>query len=136
VKLRRSQAPPPAILFVIPAIQIPLLLLFFFLVGSTFLLQPGISVAVPSSPFILTPRSEPLVISVPPPPSTQFFFDGHPTDLPGLRNQMAGLRGRARTVVIRAGRTTPYERVVEVVNTSLELGFSTVLATSRDPGAR
>lgn len=136
MRLRRSVGPPPAILFVIPAIQIPLLLLFFFLLGPSFLLQPGISVAVPSSPFVLSPRNEPLVIAVPPPPSTRIFFDGHPTDLPGLREELTAMRGRARTVVIRADRRTAYERVAEVVNTSLELGFPTVLATSREAGAR
>jgi biopolymer transport protein ExbD len=134
MKLLRAQPPPPAILFVVAAIQLPLLIVLFFLIGSSFLLQPGISVSVPDSPFVLSPRTAPKVVAIPPPPSTAVFFDGAPTDLAGLRESLEGLRGSTHTIVIRADRLAVYDRVVEAMNIALDAGFPVVLATGDEAG--
>ncbi len=135
MKLRRSPSIPPAILFAVPVIQLPLLLLFFLLPKSSMLLQPGISVSVPDSPFVLSPRQDPAVVTVPPPPSSSLFFSGLPTDIDGLRTSLEGLGSRSRTIVVRADRRAPYDRVVQVMNLALEMGFPVVLATTEERAA-
>jgi biopolymer transport protein ExbD len=38
--------------------------------------------------------------------------------------------GRGRSLVVKADASTPYELVMEIMNRSLALGFSVVLATT------
>jgi len=134
MKLKRSAGVSPVLLFAIPAIQLPLLLIFFILLGASYLLQPGVSVSLPDSPFVLSPQKSPRVVTVSPPPSSAIFFDNRQTDLEGLREALQPLRGRSQTIVIRADRRVIYDRVVDVMNTVLELGFPVVLATTEEAG--
>ncbi len=134
MKLKRSAGVSPVLLFAIPAIQLPLLLIFFILLGASYLLQPGVSVSLPDSPFVLSPQKSPQVVTVAPPPSSAIFFDNRQTDLEGLREALQPLRGRSQTIVIRADRRVIYDRVVAVMNTALELGFPVVLATNEEAG--
>lgn len=132
MKLLRAQPPPPAILFVVTAIQLPLLMVLFFLIGNAFLLQPGIAVSTPESPFVLTPRTPPKVVAIPPPPSSSIYFEGSPTDLSGFRASLETLRDSPLTIVVRADRRAVYERVVEIMNIALEMGFPVILATGSE----
>lgn len=132
MKLSRSPSASPVLLFVVPAIQLPLLLVFFFFMGSSYLLQPGVAVSLPDSPFVLSPRKEPKVVAVPAPPSTAFFFEDRPTDLAGLRSSLASLKGRRQTIVVRADRGAVYERVFEAMNAALEAGLPVVLASGEN----
>ncbi|GAB4166327.1 MAG: hypothetical protein Fur0032_03620 [Terrimicrobiaceae bacterium] len=133
MKLRRSPGPHPTLMLVVPAIQLPLLLLFFILLGASFLLQPGVTVTVPDSPFILSAAREPSIVSVPAPPASSIYFGNRQTDIEGFRSALEPLRGRPRTIVIRADRLAPYDRVTAVMNIALELGFPVVLAASEQP---
>lgn len=117
-------------MLVIPTVQLPLLLLFFILLGASFLLQPGVRVTVPDSPFVLSAARDPAIVSVPAPPASAIFFGNRQTDLEGFRSALEPLRGRPRTIVIRADRLAPYDRVSAVMNVALEMGFPVVLATS------
>jgi len=135
MKLARSPSASPAWLFAVPAIQLPLLLVFFFFMGSSYLLQPGVGVSLPDSPFVLSPRKEPVVVAVPAPPSSAFYFEDRTTDLAGLRAALAGLRGRRQTIIVRADRGALYERVFEAMNAALEAGLPVVLASSEDRDA-
>jgi len=132
VKLRRSPAPHPVVLLLAPAIQLPLILIFFLLLSSTFLLQPGIAVNVPQSPFLLSPQQNPRIISITEPPLSNIFFDNEKMDLPKLRQRLKDVRGHTRTVIIKADQHALYENIAAVMNTALELGFSVVLATSEE----
>jgi biopolymer transport protein ExbD len=134
MKLRRSPTIPAALLFAIPAIQLPLLLIFFVLLGASFLLQPGVSVSLPDSPFVLSPRRSPKVVTISPPPSSAIFFDNRQTDLEGLKSALEPFRGRPQTIVIRADRRVLYDRVMAVMNAALEMGFPVVLATTEESG--
>lgn len=134
MKLLRTQPPPPAILFVVAAVQLPFLMVLVFLIGSSFLLQPGISVSVPDSPFVLSPRTPPKILAIPPPPSSALYFDGVATDLMGLKASLKALRGSPLTIVVRADRMAVYDRVVEAMNVALEMGFPVILATGGEAG--
>jgi biopolymer transport protein ExbD len=130
VKLRRSPIPHPALLFLAPALGLLLILLFFLLPSTAFLLQPGVSVRVPQSPFLLSPQRNPRIISITAPPMSAVFFENEETDLTGLRAALQKIRGRSQTIIIKADRHAIYEKVSSVMNLALELGFPVVLATS------
>lgn len=136
MKLSRSPAPNFAWMFVAPALQMALILIFFLLMSTTFMLQPGIAVSVPKSSFVLTPRHSPGVVSITSVPVPAIFFEDEEVSAPALRETLRKARGRIQTIIIQADRRAPYEQIAQVMNAALELGFPVVLATAEESEAR
>jgi biopolymer transport protein ExbD len=105
VKLQRSPSLHPALLFIAPSLDVVLALIFFIILSTSFLLQPGVGVSVPDSPFLLAPQRNPLIISIVAAPLSSVYFENEETDL---------------------------EKLAAVMNISLGLGYPTVIATSED----
>jgi len=133
VKLVRTAGLHPALIFVAPALDVVLALVFFIVLSTSFLLQPGVSVSVPSSPFLLAPQRDPQVISVTAPPLSAVYFESDEVSLEALRERLLAQQGRRRTVVIKADQLAAFDLVARVMSVSLELGYPTVLATSDAP---
>lgn len=133
MKLVRSAGPHPALIFVAPALDVVLALVFFIVLSTSFLLQPGVSVSVPVSPFLLAPQRDPQVVSVTAPPLSAVYFESDEVSLEALRDRLRDQQGRRRTVIIKADHLAPFDLVARVMNVSLELGYPTVLATSEKP---
>lgn len=133
MKLVRTAGLHPALIFVAPALDVVLALVFFIVLSTSFLLQPGVSVSVPSSPFLLAPQRDPQVISVTAPPLSAVYFESDEVSLEALRERLLAQQGRRRTVVIKADQLAAFDLVARVMSVSLELGYPTVLATSDAP---
>lgn len=129
MKLARSPGPHPALLFVAPALGVVLSLIFFIVLSTSFLLQPGVAVSVPESPFLLSPQRDPQVVSVTAAPLTAVYFENEEIPIAGLRARLSAGDGR-RTLIIKADRLAPFDLVARVMSVALELGYPTVLATS------
>lgn len=134
MKLRRAQRPSPVLVFLAPALCLALVLIFFLLLSSSFLLQPGISVNVPQSPFLLSPQRDPRIVSVTAPPLSAVFFENEKMDLARLKERLRATPKRSQTIIIKADRHALYEKITEVMNVALELGFPVVLATADENG--
>jgi biopolymer transport protein ExbD len=119
-------------MFIAPSLDVVLVLVFFLVLSTSFLLQPGISVDVPDSPFLLAPQRDPLVVSVLAPPVSAAYFENERVDAAQLRKKLADRPSRNNTIIIKADREAPFERVSEILNISLGLGYPTVIATSED----
>jgi len=132
VKLARTPAPAPALIFIAPALDVVLSLIFFLLLSTSFLLQPGVAVSVPDSPFLLAPQRDPQVVSITAAPLSSVYFDNAQVSFEHLREKLAAQRGRKRPVIIKADRQAPFEQIARVMTIALELGFPTVVATSED----
>ncbi|MBU6182360.1 MAG: biopolymer transporter ExbD [Verrucomicrobia bacterium] len=132
MKLERTPGPHPALMFIAPSLDVVLVLVFFLVLSTSFLLQPGISVDVPDSPFLLAPQRDPLVVSVLAPPVSAAYFENERVDAAQLRKKLADRPSRNNTIIIKADREAPFERVSEILNISLGLGYPTVIATSED----
>jgi biopolymer transport protein ExbD len=130
VKLVRTAGPHPALLFVAPALDVILTLIFFLVLSTSFLLQPGVAVSVPDSPFLLAPQREPQVVSVTAAPLSSVYFENQQVSLPDLRKRLEAQHGRKRTLVIKADRLASFDLIAQVMTVSLELGYPTVVATS------
>lgn len=133
MKLVRTAGPHPALIFVAPALDVVLILVFFLLLSTSFLLQPGVAVAVPDSPFLLAPQRDPQVISVTAAPTSAVYFENQQVSFETLRTRLESQHGRKRTIVIKADRLAPFELIAHVMTVSLELGYPTVIATSESP---
>lgn len=130
MKLVRSPGLHPALIFIAPALDVILSLIFFIILSTSFLLQPGIAVSVPQSPFLLAPQRDPQIISVTAAPVPAIYFDDAEVSAPELREKLQAQGSRKRTIIIKADRQTPFDKVNEVLTIALELGFPAVIATS------
>jgi biopolymer transport protein ExbD len=132
VKLARTLNPGFGLLLLLPIADVAAGLLLFLLLSGGFLLQPGIAVKVPDSPFLLAPQRDPSVVSITGEPVPAIYFDNRRLETTELDTRLASIRGNNRTLIIKADRRAPVELLVQVVNVAVLRGFSVVLATS-DP---
>jgi biopolymer transport protein ExbD len=130
MKLTRSVRLNPFLIFLIPLVDICFLLLLLFLVSSTFLLHPGISVNLPFSRFTLGPQRDPIIVSITAGPYPLIYYRDQQINLEDLGRRLKEDRSKDRSIIIQADRQTPQGSVVEVMNLCLESGYSVVLATS------
>jgi biopolymer transport protein ExbD len=130
MKLTRSVHLNPFLIFVVPLVDLIFLVLLLFLVSSTFLLHPGISVNLPFSKFTLGPQKNPLIVSITAGPYSTIYYRDQQIQLRELARRLEQDRGAERSIVIQADRLAPQGSVVEVMNLCLENGYSVVLATS------
>ncbi len=96
------------------------------------MLQPGVAVNVPQSPFLLSPQRNPRIISVTAPPLSAIFFENEEMDLTRLREALRRIQGRSQTIIIKADKRALYENISAVLNAALETGFPVVLATAEE----
>jgi biopolymer transport protein ExbD len=120
-------------LCVFPAVNVLFLLIFFLLLSSNFILQPGIAIAAPFSRFTLGPQINQQIISITGGASASIYFRDQKVTLQQLEPLLQKAKEEGRSVIIRADRRTPYELVVAVMNAALEKGVNSVsLATSSE----
>ncbi|WP_246189544.1 ExbD/TolR family protein [Methylacidimicrobium cyclopophantes] len=126
----------------VPLVTVLFLLLLFFLLGSSFVTQPGLVVELPKSSLGVRVPSGGWIVSVTLTPETKegggrkplIFCRDELLDLAGLRKLLeeAG-RGRPpQTLVIRADKDAPAGLLVEIMNAALAQKWSVLLATQPD----
>ncbi len=133
MKLTRSTPLPPGPLGFVAPLNVVLLLLFFFVLGSSFVLQPGIAVTLPYSQFTLPPQVNAQLVTMQPGTPAQIFYHDQPVSVAELGRQLAAFRGSPRSLILRADRGTPYDAVVAVMNEALKQDFTVALATVPNP---
>ncbi len=134
MKLTRTATTVSALpLGLVAVVNVVLILLFFFLLGSSFVLQPGVAVTLPFSALSLPPQVNARLVTLQPGPPLRIFYQDEPVTLEQLGRRLAEYRGSPRSVVLRADRGTPYESVVAVVNQALRQDYNVALATVPPP---
>jgi len=133
VKIQRTPGLHPALMFIAPSLNVVLLLVFYIILSTSFLLQPGVTVEVPQSPFLLAPQRNPLIISIATAPLSSIYFENDAVTLDELRTKLKEYGGRNHTVIIKTDRRSPVEQLTRVMTVSLSLGYPTVIATSEEP---
>ena len=133
MKLTRTLQINPALIGVVPLINVMFLVLVFFAMGSRFLLQPGLAVSLPTSTFVLAPGRQPQLVSIAAVPVPAIYHGDQRVTLEELGPRLATVTGRERTLVIKADQRAPYDLLARVMNVGLEHGFSLVLATAPEP---
>ena len=116
-----------------PIIDVVFLLIFFLLLGSNFLSQPGISVSPPFSHFTLPPQLNQQIISITGGAAPTIYFRDQKITLQQLGPLLDAAKREGRSIIIKADRLTPYETVVAVTNAALEHGISSVALAATTP---
>jgi biopolymer transport protein ExbD len=107
MKLTRSVHLNPFLIFIIPLVDLFFLLLLLFLVSSTFLLHPGVSVNLPFSKFTLGPQKNPLIVSITAGPFPSIYYRDQQIQLGELARRLEQDRGAERSIVIQADGLAP-----------------------------
>ncbi len=132
MKLERSPGLHPALMFIAPSLDVVLALIFFIILSTSFLLQPGVEVSVPDSPFLLAPQRDPLVVSIAAPPISALYFENEQVTIEELRERLERRPSRNNTIIIKSDRLAPVEQLAGVMNITLGMGYPTVVATSEE----
>lgn len=132
MKLERNFQINPALVGVVPLINVMFLVILFFALSSRFLLQAGLAVSLPTSSFVVTPARQPQLVSISAAPIPSMYHGDRRVTLDELGPRLAAIEGKERSLVIKADRSVPYDMVVNVMNVGLHHGYSIVLATARE----
>jgi biopolymer transport protein ExbD len=140
--LNRRLQPLHGVIDLVPMVTVVLLLLCFFLLSSSFVLQPGIKVNPPRSEFSEGTPSSRLIVAVamaPPqvdangnalPPHPVLFFNDQIVTLDGFRRQLDQLPvGRSTpALLLNADRNVPLDVVTDIMNAAFAHRLSINLA--------
>jgi len=132
MKLTRTKEYNFGWLVLFPVVDVAFLLMFFLLLSSNFILQPGISLSLPFSKFTLGPQVNQQIISISGGAVPAIYFRDQKITLEQLGPLLDAAKRENRSIIIKADRATPYEMVIAVTNAALEHGISSVaLATTQ-----
>lgn len=126
MKLVRSPMPRRSFLYLAPFLDVAMVLLAFLPLTTNFLLQPGIAVAPPASPFLLAPVRNLQVLSITPPPAAAIYFRDRKVE-PG---ELAAHLPTQASIVIKADGDAPYRLVVAAIQAALAGKNRVILATT------
>lgn len=133
MKLSRTKEYNFGWLVVFPLIDVVFLLIFFTLLSSNFILQPGIAISAPATPFLLGAQRNPQIISITGGAVPSIYFRDQKTSIAQLGPLLDEAKRENRSIIIKADRQTPYELVVAVTNVALEHGISSVSLAGASP---
>jgi len=133
MKLSRTKEYNFGWLVLFPLLDVAFLLVFFLLLSSNFILQPGISVSMPFSRFTLGPQINQQIISITGGAAPAIYFRAQKITLEQLGPLLDAAKREGRSIIIKADRLTPYETVVEVTNAALEHGIPAVALATTSP---
>ena len=133
MKLSRTKEYNFGWLVLFPLLDVVFLLVFFLLLSSNFILQPGIAVSMPFSRFTLGPQINPQIISITGGAAPAIYFREQKITREQLGPLLDAARSESGSIIIRADRFTPYEMVVEVANAALEHGITSVALATTPP---
>jgi biopolymer transport protein ExbD len=134
MKLSRTKEYHFGWIVLFPLLDVVFLIVFFLLLSSNFLLQPGISVSMPFSRFTLGPQVNQQIVSITGGAAPAIYFRDQKVTLEQLGPLLDSAKRESASLIIRADHLTPYEIVVSVANAALEHGINSVaLATTPPP---
>jgi biopolymer transport protein ExbD len=114
-------------------VNVVLLLVFFLLLSTSFLLQPGVAVGLPAARFLLPAMQDPLVVAITGDPGARVYFEDRAIDPDQLVARLQSRRTDSRQVVIKADVNAPHGLVAKVTGLALEGGFSVAMAATQAP---
>jgi biopolymer transport protein ExbD len=124
VKLELTLPERPGFLHAVPLFNLFALLLMFFVLGPTLVLQSGVAVELPPSRFQMERFSGALAVTLGPGQPPQLYFGRESTNLDGLGRLLDERRGNAQgTILLRSDAGTPVGLEREVCELILRKGY-------------
>jgi len=116
------------------ALNVILLMVFYVLLSTSFLLRPGVAVELPVSRSLLPAMQDPVVVAITGGAGAAVYYEDALVEADQLGARLDAHRGSSRQVVIKADKEAPLSLVTQVTETALSRGFAVALAASPAPG--
>ncbi len=141
MNLPRLQPARPGVLLLAPVASVLLLALFYAGSGRALVVQPGVTLALPPSPFVVPPARGALVVSIVSGTAPRIFVGERAVSLDELDQALRQAAAAdaeepgtaARTLLLRADRGVAYETVFAVAGKAVARRFTVVLAAAPAP---
>lgn len=134
MRLPRCSPSSAPLLLLAPVLATLLGLIFYLLLGGYFVLQPGVALKVPESPFLLLPQHDPQVVSVTGSPLPQIYYDHNVVTPEELEESLRKVR-KTGSLIIKADKLAPYDLLLKIMTIGVRCGFTIVLATGMSPSS-
>jgi biopolymer transport protein ExbD len=134
MRLPRCNCAGAPFLLMAPILAVLLSLVFYLLLGGYFVLQPGVALKAPDSPFMLLPQHDPQVVSVTGAPLPQIYYDNSVVTTAELEEALRKTHATG-SLIIKADRLAPYDLLVRIMTIGVHCGFTVVLATGTGPSS-
>src|SRR5204862_2380340 len=116
MKLSRTKEYNFGWLVLLALVDLVFLLVFFLLLSSNFILQPGISVSMPFSRFTLGQQITQQIISITGGAAPDIYFRDQKITPEQLETLLDAAKREGRTIIIKAGTLTTHSHVVAVTD--------------------
>ncbi len=124
MKLELTLPERPGFLHAVPLFNLFALLLMFFVLGPSLVLQSGVAVELPPSRFQMERFSGALAVTLGPGQPPQLYFGRESTNLDGLGRLLDERRGNVQgTILLRSDAGTPVGLEREVCELILRKGY-------------
>ena len=131
----RRRLVPETNLNLIPLIDVVFQLIVFFMVATTFIITPGISLLLPTSNTAEPVAMTRLVVTVV--SRNEIYFNKEKHDLESFSLRLSEVteeeRAAIKTVVLEGDRSVPYSLLVEVLDVLRRNGFKGINLRTREP---
>ncbi|MEW6534230.1 MAG: biopolymer transporter ExbD [Candidatus Auribacterota bacterium] len=106
-----------------PLVDVVFLLLIFFMLSSSFILQPGIPVDLPQANETPQHQEENLVVTLT--REHQLFFNNERVTFEGLQRRLRSMarKNKDGMLIIKADANTRHGRVVDIMNSARQAGI-------------
>jgi biopolymer transport protein ExbD len=129
VKLESQMALTPRFLHLVPFLGVVMILLTFYLLGSSVVMQSGIRVQPAASSSLLEPMPHAHIITVTAGTTPRVYWNDKPVTFLELEKSLGDGRGKSRQVLVRADELAAYGLVVRVSELAFQHGYDVVHAT-------
>lgn len=128
MKLERTFRFSPALFGIMPLMNVLFLVLVFYVLGSKFILNPGVQVSLPATLFAIGPQRNAEIVSITAGPIPAIYHRDRQVTLGELRALFAKSRSAEKSVIIKADRNAPAHMVTDVTTEALRQSYTVILA--------
>jgi len=128
VKLERTFRFSPALFGIMPLMNVLFLVLVFYVLGSKFILNPGVQVSLPATLFAIGPQRNAEIVSITAGPIPAIYHRDRQVTLGELRALLAESRSAEKSLILKADKNAPSGMVIAVTNEALRHSFTVILA--------
>jgi len=132
MKLSRSPRNNLEFFHLIPLVNVLFLTLAFVTLARAFVLQPGLAVTLPGSPFMLSVPRHAQIVSITAGGAPTLYFQDRAVDWEELAARLTRASLQERALIIRADKAVPFEWVARVMNLGLARGYSVSVAAENE----
>jgi biopolymer transport protein ExbD len=132
VKLESTLDDRSGMLYTSPLIDVVLILLIFFLLGSNLVLKSGVDVSLPRSSSSLPSAEDAHIITLIPGKASEIYFNDERIDLEQLGDKLDEGVARSKQVILLGDESVSYGTVMNISRFILKRGFELSFATQQE----